>query len=138
MSEVEVVKAPTVESLEARVVELEGIVKVFIERAKDDDESLRSLSERINEYGKRSEQAIAVIHEQLVKKFADDLAHFGARLHASFAKDVAVESVARVTSETIADSLSKKILVTRPALRGETEPVLVVRQATASELREQI
>jgi hypothetical protein len=125
--------------LEARVAGLEAIVAVLVERTKDDDESFRSFSERINEYGKRSEQAIAVIHEQLVKKFADDLAQFGARLHASFAKDVAAEAVAQVTSEKIADSLSKKILVTRPATREEAKSanVVVVRNATSAEVRKQ-
>jgi hypothetical protein len=144
MSEEAAVKSPTVEALEARVVELESKVASVTDHAEqlelsngDTFETLRSFGDRINEYGGRSEKAIAEIHERLVKKFADDLASFGARLHASFAKDVVVEAVAKVSSETIAESLTKKVLVTRPATRAEAQSgdTLVVRNAQPHELK---
>jgi hypothetical protein len=118
-------------ALEARVAELESQLAVFIERAKDDDESFRSFSERINEYGKRTEKAVSAIHQE----FSDELAQFGARLYETFAKDIAAEAAVLVTSDVVAESLTKKVLVTRPAHRGETENVLAIRQASATELR---
>lgn len=59
------------------------------------------------------------------------LSQFGQNLYDAFAKD----AVAAETSEAIAESLTKKILVTRPATREEATNAIVVRQATSAELR---
>jgi len=45
--------------LEARVAELESQLAVFVERAKDDDEAIRSFSQRINKYAAQQDQRIA-------------------------------------------------------------------------------
>lgn len=120
-------------SLENQVAALADRVKQLEERTKDDDETLREFAERINEYGARSEKAVARIEQRVV----DALASFGASLYAAFAKDVAAVAVAdvvgKIAPETIAESLSKKILVTRPAQRHELADAVVVRPAQKNE-----
>ena len=44
------------------------------------------------------------------------------------------QEIARVTSDTIADSLSRRVLTVRTAARGENVDV-VIRQATSAEIR---
>jgi len=80
--------------LEARVAELESQLAVFVERAKDDDEQIRSLAQRVNEYGARYDEAVAAVDQRV----ADALAQFGARLYEAFAKDVAKDAVTQVAS----------------------------------------
>jgi predicted nucleic acid-binding Zn-ribbon protein len=116
-------------ALEGRVAELESQLAVFVDRAKDDDEQIRSLAQRVNEYGARYDEAVAAVDQRV----ADALAQFGARLYEAFAKDVAKDAVTQVTSETIAESLSKKVLVTRPAQRHELADAVVVRPAQRHE-----
>jgi hypothetical protein len=112
-------------AFEARVKELESQLAVFVERSKDDDEALRSLGLRINEYGARYDAAVAAVDERV----ANTLAQFGASLYATFAKDVATDAATKITPELIAESLSKKVLVTRPAQRHEMADAVVVRPA---------
>ena len=116
-------------ALEARVAELESQLAVVAERAKDDDEAIRSFSQRINEYGARYDEAVAAVDQRV----ADVLAQFGANLYAAFAKDVAVDAAAKVTREVIADSLSKRVLVVRNAQRHEMAGAVAVRPAQRHE-----
>lgn len=116
-------------ALEARVEELESQLAVFVDRANDDDEAIRSLSQRINEDGARYDEAVAAVDQRV----ANALAQFGARLYEAFAKDVAVDVVGKISPETIAESLSKKVLVTRPVQRHELADAVVVRPAQRHE-----
>jgi hypothetical protein len=130
--------------LTARVKELETRCDDIDLRTTDDDESFRSFSKRINEYGDRTENAVSAIQE----KFSNELARFGEMLYAKFAKDIAndpafeaaikdlsLEAASKVTPEILAESLTKRILTVRPAGRGETEGVVAVRNASISEIR---
>jgi predicted nucleic acid-binding Zn-ribbon protein len=69
-------------ALEGRVAELESQLVVFVDRAKDDDEQIRSLAQRVNEYGARYDEAVAAVDQRV----ADALAQFGARLYEALPK----------------------------------------------------
>ena len=117
-------------ALEARVAELESQVKVLVARTADDDQTFRELAERINLYSARHEKAISAVDERVAKALSQVIVSVFEHFH----REVSAEAVAKISSETIAESLTKKILVVRNANRGEQADI-VVRQATPQELR---
>src|SRR5579862_815448 len=103
------------ERLEARLAKLEEQVAVFIERAKDDDEAFRQLAERINEYGKRHEQAIAAIDERVAETLSRLVTDVYAQVSQEFGKAVAD----KIVSSEIVKAFSQKVLIVRPAQKHE-------------------
>ena len=119
-------------ALEARVAELESQVAVLVARTADDDQTFRELAERINLYSARHEKAISAVDERVARALAQIIADAFTNFH----REVSAEAVTRISSETIAESLTKKILVVRNANRNEVAD-LVVRPATSLEIRNQ-
>jgi len=131
----------TIESLGQRLEKLEKYIDEQVTPRFDDvQDDHKSLSERINEYQKRIDKEVGELYDRLVA----DVRNTQETLLADFQKQLAEirekfnarvkEEIAKVTANEIAESLSKKILVTRPAQRHEKADV-VVRQATPAELR---
>jgi len=133
-------------SNETEVQELKTQIAALTERINDlvtdNDESLRQLAVRINEYCKRCDLAVTAVHSDVAEsltRMAAELRHTGELLRSdvynSFSKDVA----ATITSSTIADSLSKslksQVIITRPASRAEMSTAVVTRLAQPHELK---
>jgi hypothetical protein len=74
--------------------------------------------------------AIADLQNKLAEELSDLRKKFNDRVQ---------QEISKVTAEEIASSLSRKVLVTRPATRDELKDadVLKIRQATSAELRQQ-
>src|SRR5579862_6686356 len=123
-------EAEKISALEARVLELEGQVAVFIERAKDDDESFRQLAELINEYCKRHEQAIAGIDERVAETLSRHVTDVYAQVSREFGDAVAE----KIVSSEVVKALSQKVLVVRPAQRHELATAIPTRPAQRHEL----
>jgi len=81
---------------------------------------------RVDEYYKRLESEISDIQRRVANKLGE--------IHAKSVAKVEQE-IRKVTSEEIAENLSKQILVTRQANRKELKDATVVRHATPAELR---
>jgi hypothetical protein len=137
-------------TLEEQVVELTKQVEALLERLNnlttDTDESSRQLAKRINEYCKRCDEAISAVGKEVAKSLLlmeAELRQTGQLMRAdvyntfskAVATDAVAQAVAQVTSETIADSLTKRVLVTRPAQRHEMADAVVVRLAQKHELQ---
>jgi hypothetical protein len=142
MSEVE-------QKLQQEVAELKATVEALVERIRnltfDNDQSIHSLAARLEEYVLRSEAAGSAgvkRVDDLLRAWSGALyENFAAALKSDFSKEVAASAAAQITSDTIAESLSKgltsKVLVTRQATRDEArgDNVLVTRPAQPHELR---
>ena len=122
-------------ALEARVAELESQLAVFVERAKDDDEALRSFSERINEATGELHREMAEYRAEIEKLILEHVRS----VTASAYNAVAAQILEGITPEKIAEGLTKgAVLATRPATRDEIRDgkALPVRQLTTAELRQ--
>jgi len=136
MSESEAVTAVSLEALEARLVILEEYVFSQVTPRFDDVQESQTahrdlLIERIDSYFSRTEKQISEMKQNLAQVLAE--------LRVRTQEKIAAE-IRKVTSDDIAESLTKKILVTRPANREELknpENVLVTRPATPAEIRNQ-
>src|SRR5882724_11535678 len=103
-------------ALEARVAELESQLAVFVERAKDDDEALRSFSERINEATGELHREMAEYRAEIEKLILEHVRS----VTASAYNAVAAQILEGITPEKIAEGLTKgAVLATRPATRDE-------------------
>jgi hypothetical protein len=67
------------------------------------------------------------------RRFSEALSRFNETLYKSFSQRLAVDVAAKITPEVIAESLSKKVLVTRPTQRHEMAGAVVVRPAQRHE-----
>ena len=124
-----------IDALEARVAELESQLAVFVERARDDDEALRSFSERINEATGNLHQEMADYRAQIEKRIDEHVYS----VTASAYNMVAAQILAGITPEKIAEGLTKGVVIAvRQASREEIQhgKALPVRQLTAAELRQ--
>ena len=125
------------EQFEQKIAALEQRIADLEVRSLDDDEAFRNFAERINrisqEVGKESSEAL-----QAIRKQVDDGLHgLIDDLYRNFSVKVASQAAAQVTSDTIADSLTRKVLVTRPANREELKSgeAVAIRHARQDELR---
>ncbi len=119
-------------TIEERIKALEDYIASQVTRRFDDvqDEN-KATGERVNEYYSRTEKQITRAEEYLREHLAQALAELRAKFYAQVEKEIR-----KVSADEIADALTKKILVTRPATRGEVADV-VVRNASIAEIRNQ-
>lgn len=120
-------------ALEEKTAEFEARLendRLWFEEAND---SLRSFAERINEYGARAEKGVSEIYERVART----LSSLSNDLYQHFSEKVAADVTAKITPDVIAESLTKRVLVTRPASQSELKSgldVVAVRQATREEI----
>jgi DnaJ-domain-containing protein 1 len=143
------------ETVEQKLSALEAEVKVLKERCDnfsachlDNHEEMRRLATRVNKYIGEVGRVGNTVASEIIASTSAQCDAVSSRAQADFQKIVSQTkaalspekisdaAIAAVTPGKIADELSKRVLVTRPAKRGETAGVLVTRQATPSELRE--
>jgi len=131
----------------------EVTLEALAERFDDVQDGHRSLSARINEYQGRLEKQNAETHQRIVNELNEALADLRrelrqqvaemnkqlrqqlGQLNEQFVAKVR-ERIHAVTSDEIAEALTRKILVVRNATRDElnSPDVLKVRQATLGEI----
>lgn len=116
-----------VEQLQERIVNLEGRLASYEEGL---EEYRFNLIKRIDEYCSQMAGQIARIDERV----ADALAQISEDVQKNFLENVAKSAASQVTADVIADSLTKKVLVTRPAQRHELTTALVTRPAQKHEM----
>jgi predicted hydrocarbon binding protein len=125
-----------IQLLKDEVKELKATVETLLERINDDSD-IHTLAARLEEYILRSESAgsAAVVRvDSTLRSWGDFLyKNFRAELFNEFSKDVAEVAATQVTAEVIAESLTKKVLVVRPAARHEMANAVVTRPASKLE-----
>jgi hypothetical protein len=143
------VTAVNIEALTKRIEKLEEYVSTQAVPTFDDVyQDIKNMVGRIDEYQRRSSAQVADIDNRNAKQIANvdnRLANTLADLHKSVTDTLAKlqtkfidkvhENVRAVTTYEIAESLAKKVLVTRPATRDEIKAgtALAVRQASRHE-----
>jgi len=132
-----------------RITSLEGQVENLKKCILDNHEDMRRLANLVNKYigevgrvgNKVATEIIASTSAQcdaVSNRAQANIQEIVAQTKVALSPEKISEAVIAVaTPEKIATELSKHILVTRPAQRGETTGVLVTRQATPAELRNQ-
>ncbi len=126
----------TAVSLEARLSKLEEYIDSQVTPRFDDVQDSQvahrdDLTDRVESYFARTEKRLSEVTQHVYTAIAE--------LRVRTQEKIAAE-VRKVTAGEIAESLTKKILVTRPANREELknpENVLVTRPATPAEIRNQ-
>ena len=118
------------ETTEERVEALGQMVK---EIDNDYANLSKRLSEEMTEFQDRLKNKVEGESSELRKGFDEALA----KLQEKFYEKVH-EEIRKVTTDEIAESLTKKVLVTRPATREESRnpDTLKIRQATHAEIRQ--
>ena len=130
------VTAVSLEALEARLSKLEEYIDSQVTPRFDDVEDSQTahrdyLTERIDSYFARTEKQLSEVTQHVYTAIAELRARTQEKIEAEIRK---------VTADEIAESLTKKVLVTRAASRDELknpENILVTRPATPAEIRNQ-
>ena|SRR5947207_14949588 len=136
MSESEAVTAAHLEALEARLVKLEEYISTQVTPRFDDVQDSQTahrdcLTERIDNYFSRTEKRVSEAELHLAQVLSELQVRTQEKIEAEIRK---------VTADEIAESLTKKVLVTRQATREDLknpESVLKTRPATSAEIRNQ-
>ena len=135
-----------IESLSQRVERLEKQCKIFEQCHLDNHKEMHQLVDTINAFQKQLHKALTEAANQIIPSILKQcnavledaqskITEIAAATKSALSPEKLAEAIANVTPEKIADALSRKVLVTRPAARGETLGVIAVRQATPAELR---
>jgi conjugal transfer/entry exclusion protein len=127
-------EAVTAEALEARLANLEEYVSTQVTPRFDDVQDQvhghrEDLTDRVDDYFSRTEKQISEMKQNL----AQALGELRVRI-----QEKVQEEIRKVTADEIAESLTKKVLVTRQATREElknSDNVLKTRPATPAEIR---
>ncbi len=130
------VTAVSLEALEARLSKLEEYIDSQVTPRFDDVQDSQTahrdlLTERIDSYFSRTEKRVSEAELHLAQVLSE--------LQVRTQEKIAAE-IRKVTADEIAESLTKKVLVTRAATRDELknpDNILVTRPATPAEVRNQ-
>src|SRR6266480_5883211 len=111
------VTAVSLEALEARLSKLEEYIDSQVTPRFDDVQDSQTahrdlLTERIDSYFSRTEKKLSEVTQHVYAAIAD--------LRVRTQEKIAAE-IRKVTADEIAESLTKKVLVTRPATRSEIQ-----------------